>query len=114
MPKRINITLDDDAADLLPLLASQAGKPHRTGQYLSELIRAAAVSQQAERRATQAELAELRQMVQGFAIRLAQVEAQVQPPAPRPRRKASPAYYTAPTPTIHLLSDPSPEYDPRG
>lgn len=42
MPKRISITLDDDAAQLLPKLAARAGKPHRAGQYLSDLLRTAA------------------------------------------------------------------------
>ncbi len=42
MPKRMSITFDDDAADLLPKLAARAGKPHRVGQYLSDLLRTAA------------------------------------------------------------------------
>jgi len=42
MPKRISITLDDDAAQLLPQLAARAGKLHRAGQYLSDLLRTAA------------------------------------------------------------------------
>ena len=43
MSKRIMITLDDDAAELLPVLAARAGKPHRAGQYLSDVLRVLAV-----------------------------------------------------------------------
>lgn len=43
MSKRIMVTLDDDAAELLPVLAARAGKPHRSGQYLSSVLRMLAV-----------------------------------------------------------------------
>ena len=39
MTKRVNMMLDDDAADLLPQLA---GSPRKQGEFLSRLIRAAA------------------------------------------------------------------------
>ncbi len=45
MTKRVNMMLDDDAAELLPQLA---GSSRKQGEFLSGLIRAAAQSQHAQ------------------------------------------------------------------
>ncbi|MDQ2807843.1 MAG: hypothetical protein M3Z04_13190 [Chloroflexota bacterium] len=58
MAKRINMMLDDDAADLLPQLA---GSSRKQGEFLSNLIRAAA--QQAQSPVPDPALAELGRQV---------------------------------------------------
>ena len=42
MPKRLTITLEDDAAELLPRLAAS---PRKQGEFLSRLVRNAAEQQ---------------------------------------------------------------------
>ena len=81
MTKRVNMMLDDDAAELLPRLA---GSPRKQGEYLSRLIRTAAQAQQESPDPDQA-LAELgRQvlrLVEHAAIPLSRATARASEPA---------------------------------
>jgi hypothetical protein len=73
------VTLDDDAARLLPVLAAKAGKAHRPGQYLSDLIRAAEAVQSEAERFDQADLAALRPLVRDLLLEVAALRAEVRP-----------------------------------
>ena len=70
----VKLMLDTDSARLLLELA---GRPRKQGEYVSKLIRAAAMSPNFLSQIEQAEVSDLRQMLQNILIRLGTVETQL-------------------------------------
>jgi len=70
----VKLMLDTDSARLLLELA---GSPRKQGEYVSKLIRAAAMSPNFLSQIEQAEVSDLRQMLQNILIRLGTVETQL-------------------------------------
>ena len=77
MSKRMMVTLDEDAAKLLPVQAARVGKAHRPGRYLSELIRAAEASQGDLARIEKADLAALRQLAHDLVLEVRALREQM-------------------------------------
>ena len=70
----VKLMLDADAARLLLELA---GSSRKQGEYVSRLIRAAALSPNLFAQIEQAEVAELRQVLQHVLLRLGEIEGQL-------------------------------------
>ena len=66
--------LDNDAAELLLKLA---GGPRKQGDYVSRLIRAVAATQQEAAQLEEASMEELRQIMQGVLVDLAETKTRL-------------------------------------
>ncbi|HMA35708.1 MAG TPA: hypothetical protein VKY74_14680 [Chloroflexia bacterium] len=75
--KEVKLMLDGDVAGILMRLA---GSPRKQSEYISRLLRAASDAQDALAQVEQAELVEIREILRGVLVELADLRARL----PRP------------------------------